>query len=81
MFSIYWVLSHVCLVASRFGVASVSLGIDADAGAVVWRADEFDAGGLQCEADNFDVGGRALRSAISGLHSLYGAYANFGFAR
>ena len=29
---------------SRIGIASVLLGIDADAGAVVGRADESDAG-------------------------------------
>ena len=45
-------LSHVCLGASQVGVARVSLGIDADAGAVVGRADEFDAGGF-VEAFNF----------------------------
>ena len=47
-------LSHVCLVGSRVGVASVSLGIDADAGAVVGRADEFDAGGFEGCFDGID---------------------------
>ena len=31
---------------SRLSVASVSLGVDADAGAVVGGADEFDTGGF-----------------------------------
>lgn len=60
---------------------SVSLGVDTDAGAVVWTAYEFDAGGLQCETDDYNIGGRTVWDAVSGLHTFYCAYANFGLAR
>ena len=46
------VLSQGGFIASQLSIAGVSLGIDADAGAVVRRADEFDAGGF-VEAFNF----------------------------
>ena len=46
------VLSSVALVPWNSDQVSVSLGVDADAGAVVGRADEFDAGSF-VEAFNF----------------------------
>ena len=62
-------LSHVRLVVSRFGVASVSLGIDADAGAVVGRADEFDAGGFEGCFDGIEVGFCTAWDASRCLHA------------
>ena len=64
-------MSHICLVASRVGVASVSLGIDADAGAVVGRADEFDAGGFEGGFDGIEVSFCAAWDASCCLHALY----------
>ena len=40
------VLSSVALVPWHSDQVSVSLGVNADAGAVVGRADKFDAGGF-----------------------------------
>ena len=62
-------LSHVRIVVSRFGVASVSLVIDADAGSVVGGADEFDAGGFEGGFDGVEVGFCAAWDASRCLHA------------
>lgn len=48
----------------------MSLGIDADAGAVVGRADEFDAGGFEDVFDGIEVGFCAAWDAYRCLHAL-----------
>ena len=63
-------LSHVCLVASRVGGASASLGIDADTGPVVGGADELDAGGFEGCLDGIEVGFCTAWDASSCFHAL-----------
>ena len=72
-------MSHVCLVVSRYGVASVSLSIDADPGAVVGRADEFDAGGFEGCFDGVEVGFCTAWDASGRFHALYGTDAYGAF--
>ena len=45
------ILSRVCLVVFQIGIASVSLGANANTRSVVWRADKFDASEFQSVFD------------------------------
>ena len=45
------VLSHACLIVFQIGIASVSLGANANTRSVVRRADELDASGFQSVFD------------------------------
>ena len=64
---------------SRLSVASVSLGVDADAGAVVGGADEFDAGGFEGVFDGVEVGFCTAWDASGRFHALYGTDAYGAF--
>ena len=67
-------MSHACLIVFHVGMASVSLGANANTRSVVWRADKFDAGGFQSVFDGIEVGFGAAGNAACGFHAFNCSY-------